>query len=161
MGDWPRLTAMAMFAAVAPSAALAAPPAKACDLIGQAQMTSIFGAPFGAGVESDISAGSVCGFTNNGETINVGVMVPADLNMTPEAAFASSAISNTSATNTPVPILGDKGSYYQAYVGSSVANYGIWVLVGDRLLNIDVTGANPPNIKAAIITAATQNVPKL
>jgi len=134
---------------------------QACALIGARDMASIFGGPIEPGVEGDIQAALLCGFTHRNETINVGVMPTSMVSPDPTAAFDDAVAAGEVGVIEPIPGLGEKAVYVAANAGTSVADYDIYVLVGNRILNIDVTGTNAPDIKTALIAAAKRIAEKL
>jgi len=134
---------------------------QSCTLIGAPDMAAIFGGPIEPGVEGDIQAALLCGFTHRNETINVGVMPTSMVNPNPTAAFDAAVAAGEVGAIEPIPGLGEKAVYVAANAGTSVADYDIYVLVGTRILNIDVTGTNDPDIKSALIAAARRIVENL
>jgi hypothetical protein len=126
----------------------------ACPLIGAPAVAAIFGGPVGFGVAGDVQAAVLCGFTARNETINVGVMPTSMMSPDPAAAFENAVAAGEMGVEEAVPGLGDRAVYVAANPGTAVADYGIYVLAGDRILDIDVTGTNDPGIKAALISAA-------
>jgi hypothetical protein len=143
----------ALAAAVASSAALAAP-LKACDLISQQTAATISGVPMKPGAEQNLNGSPGCVFDDLGslQTVSLGIGDPKSLGASNAAeAFKLLAqpSSDASETITSIAGLGEANFYRTSEQESSIT-----ILYHDKIVVVDAAGSHNPALKTALVQTA-------